>query len=184
MNLQRQLGWLGIGLTGLLLSGCGGQNSAGKLYREPARLLYDELTSRYEHELELLQSIKSSNVDEKTRANLTQELQHEILLKHEEYNQDFANQWLPLGRNKYENYPYTNYREHLDQHIKALEKSSQAVYWKNEGLGRAMQDLLRSLDDLRRYIVLHKEYHLERRLLEKKAMLKLSERGSKKAANS
>ena len=41
-------------------------------------------------------------------------------------------------------------------------------------MGRSIQDLMRELDNLKRYIVLHKEYNLERRMIEKKTMLALS----------
>ena len=171
----------------LVLTGCFNKSSDIKFNRDQARVAYDDAAARYERELSLINQLKvatdnniNNNLDHnlgtsgnhKLRQELSQKLQHEILLKHEEYNRDVERQWIKFNSNKYENYPYMHYREHLDQQIQDLEKVGSAVYWKHEGVGRSIQDLIHDLNDLRRYVVLHKEYNLERRLLEKKAMLK------------
>lgn len=164
----------------LILTGCFNKSTDIKVNRDQARVAYDDAAAKYAHELKLISKLKvlnsASNSDTESnrqlRDKLSQDLQHEILLKHEEYNRDIERQWIKFNNNKYENYPYMHYREHLDQQIQDLEKIGTAVYWKHEGLGRSIQDLISDLNDLRRYVILHKEYNLERRLLEKKAMLK------------
>lgn len=166
----------------LMLAGCFNKSTDIKLNRDQARVAYDDAAAKYQHELSLISKLKTINSTNSSSADLEsnrqireklgQDLHHEILLKHEEYNRDLERQWIKFNNNKYENYPYMHYREHLDQQIQDLEKIGAAVYWKHEGLGRSMQDLISDLNDLRRYVILHKEYNLERRLLEKKAMLK------------
>ncbi len=163
-------------ILSFLLSGCFSQNSI-KVSKNESRISYDDISARYEHELELLRdirSIPSSSNQSNKRAKLMSELHDEILLKHEEYNQTRKNKWLKFGSGQYENYPYHHYRVNLDTHVNNLENAGAKVYWKNEGLGRSIQDLMRELDNLKRYIVLHKEYNLERRMIEKKTMLALS----------
>jgi hypothetical protein len=185
----------------LILTGCFNKSSDIKVHRDQARIAYDDTTAKYAHELQLIGKIKALNsnsaghdsnssnkLDRETsvsidtvsktenstqsREQLGQALHHEILLKHEEHNRDVERKWINFNSNKYENYPYMQYREDLDQQIQDLETIGSAVYWKHEGLGRSLQDLIQDLNNLRRYIILHKEYSLERRLLEKKAMLK------------
>lgn len=179
----------------LFLAGCFNKSSDIKVHRDQARIAYDDTTAKYAHELKLISKIKAldhsashgssssgSKLDREdniildtstqSREQLGQALHHEILLKHEEHNRNVEQQWIKFNSNKYENYPYMQYREDLDQQIQDLETIGSAVYWKHEGLGRSLQDLIQDLNNLRRYIILHKEYSLERRLLEKKAMLK------------
>ncbi|HLB94268.1 MAG TPA: hypothetical protein VJJ81_03385 [Candidatus Babeliales bacterium] len=179
----------------LILTGCFNKITDIKVHRDQARVAYDDTTAKYTRELQLISKIKaldnsnsSNKLDRKdninidtmgnintstqSREQLGQALHHEILLKHEEHNRDVERQWLKFNSNKYENYPYMQYRADLDQQIQDLETIGSAVYWKHEGLGRSLQDLIQDLNELRRYIILHKEYSLERRLLEKKALLK------------
>lgn len=172
---------LGLVISSLLfLAGCFNRSSDIKVNRDQARVAYDDTSAKYAHELKLINKIKELSIDTmstaenstQSREQLSQALHHEILLKHEEHNRDVERQWLKFNSNKYENYPYMQYREDLDQQIQELEKIGSAVYWKHAGLGRSLQDLIQDLNNLRRYIILHKEYSLERRLLEKKAMLK------------
>lgn len=159
----------------LILTGCFNKSSDIKVHRDQARVAYDDTTAKYTREIQLISKIKAldnSNSSTQSREQLGQALHHEILLKHEEHNRDVERQWLKFNSNKYENYPYMQYRADLDQQIQDLETIGSAVYWKHEGLGRSLQDLIQDLNELRRYIILHKEYSLERRLLEKKALLK------------
>lgn len=170
---------LAISLS-VLLAGCWHKTPDIKVQRDQARVAYDDASAKYAPELKLISKLKAistadlDSVDSTRyaieREQLNQALHHEILLKHEEYNRDLERQWIKFNSNKYENYPYMHYREHLDQQIQDLEQIGSAVYWKHEGVGRSLQDLVRDLNDLRRYVILHKEYSLERRLLEKRAL--------------
>ncbi len=133
-----------------------------------ARAAYENILFKYERDMALFESInKAKEREEKLR--LAHELRDEILLKNEEYNDEHSG--LFDRKNEHANYPFTQYKKALDCNINLLEKTKTQLYWKQEGLGKSFQDLINTLDQLRKYVVLHEEYSRERNMMERRKIL-------------
>ncbi len=138
-----------------------------------ARAAYENVLYKYERELALLVKIQTSN-DREEKLSFGHDLNDEILLKNEEYNNEHSSFF--ARKNEVANYPFTQYKKDLDCHIDLLEKTKGKLYWKQEGLGKSFQDLINNLDQLRRYIVLCPEYSQERRMLERRKILEVEQK--------
>jgi len=143
-----------------------------------ARAAYENVLYKYERDLSIFTSIqKASNREEKLR--LAHELKDEVLLKNEEYNNEQCSTWFGK-KSDAANYPFTQYRAGLDCNINLLENTQGNLYWKQEGLGKDVQDLINSLDRLRKYIVLDEEYARERHMMERLKILEVEKKELKK----
>jgi len=147
----------------IFLPGCWFHRSSRKA--DCARAAYENVLHRYDHELKIFTKLyKESEKEEKL--HLERDLKDEILLRHEEFNDERCHKWF-VRRNAYANYPFSQYKQQLDCDINYLVRAKDQLYWKQEGLARSVQNLIEELDRLRRYIVLSREYAEERRMLER-----------------
>lgn len=143
-----------------------------------ARASYENVLYRYERDVAIFTAINKTN-DREEKLRLAHELKDEILLKNEEYNNEQCGGWFG-SKNSETNYPFTQYRAALDCSIDLLENTQGKLYWKQEGLGKDVQDLINSLDRLRKYIVLDEEYARERHMMERRKILEVEKKEAKK----
>lgn len=142
-----------------------------------ARAAYENVLYKYERDLGIFEAMqKASSREEKLR--LMHDLKDEILLKNEEYNDERCG-WFGK-KNEAANYPFTQYKEALDCNIDLLESAKSKLYWKQEGLGKDAQDLINTLDRMRKYIVLDEEYGRERHMMERRKILEVEQKELKK----
>jgi hypothetical protein len=142
-----------------------------------ARAAYENVLYKYERDVHVFDAMQNSK-DRASHMRLAQELKDEILLKNEEYNAE-RKHWF---RHKHEssNYPFTQYKMGLDCNIELLEKTKAQLYWKQEGLAKSVQDLINTLDSMRKYIVLDSEYARERNMMERRKILQVEQEEHKK----
>lgn len=133
-----------------------------------ARAAYENILFKYERDMALFEKIQKTQ-EREDKLRLTQEFKDEVLLKNEEYND--AHKGLFSRKNDIANYPFTQYKMSLDCDLNVLENSKTRLYWKQEGLGKSFQDLINTLDQIRRYIVLCEEYARERHMLERRKIM-------------
>ncbi len=164
-------------LLATVLSGCWFRKSSRK--QDCARAAYENILYKYERDISLLEAMQQAS-DKETILRLGNELKDEILLKNEEFNDEQCSGWFGK-KNETANYPFTQYKINLDCNINLLERTKTSLYWKQEGLGKSIQDLIEQLDRLRKYVVLHQEYSHERNMLERRKILEIEKSARKKA---
>lgn len=178
MQIDYKLVILLIGL-GLTQVGCVFRSSTRGY--DCARAAYENVLYRYDRELEILAKM-DRQPDNEHRLRLNRELKEEILLKNEEFSDEFWG-WRKHAAVERKNYPYMQYKDKLDHDITLLEAAKAKLYWKQDGLGKSVQGLIEQMDQLRRYVVLHVEYERERKLMEQRKNLQLAaQKDSKKGA--
>lgn len=133
-----------------------------------ARAAYENILFKYERDMALFHKIQITQ-DREEKLRLIHEFKDEILLKNEEYND--AHHGLFVRKNEIANYPFTQYKMALDCDINVLEKTKTHLYWKQEGLGKSFQDLINTLDQIRKYVVLCEEYARERHMMERRKIM-------------
>ena len=133
-----------------------------------ARAAYENILFKYERDMAIFDKIQVTQ-DREEKLRLVHEFKDEILLKNEEYND--AQQSLFSRKNEMANYPFTQYKMALDCDINVLEKTKTHLYWKQEGLGKSFQDLINTLDQMRKYVVLCQEYARERHMMERRKIM-------------
>lgn len=142
-----------------------------------ARAAYENVLYKYERDIGIFQAIQKT-ADREEKLRLAHELKDEILLKNEEYNDERCG-WFGK-KNEAANYPFTQYKLSLDCNINLLENAKSKLYWKQEGLGKDAQDLINTLDRMRKYIVLDEEYGRERHMMERRKILEVEKKELKK----
>ncbi len=168
LDLKRLGGVAGLML--MFLPGCLFRSSTHNY--DCARAAYENVLYRYDRELELLDKIEDGlQVEHKGRLN--RELKEEILLKNEEFNDDFWGLRKKMAGDS-RNYPYMRYKDKLDHDITLLESAKVKLYWKQDGLGKSVQILIDRMDRLRKYVVLHVEYERERKLMEQRKNMQIA----------
>lgn len=181
-----QINWKFAGsLVGLALLQVGCVFRSSTRGYDCARAAYENVLYRYDRELEILAKIDQQSNNEQ-RLRLNRELKEEILLKNEEFSDEFWG-WRKKAVTERKNYPYMQYKDKLDHDITLLEAAKNKLYWKQDGLGKSVQTLIDKMDQLRRYVVLHVEYERERKLMEQRKNLQLAaakdvKKGVKKTA--
>lgn len=133
-----------------------------------ARAAYENVLFKYEREMAIFDSMQKTQ-ERENKLHLMHELKDEILLKNEEYNathKDLFGRQLDTA-----NYPFIQYRMALDCDIQVLENARTKLYWKQEGLSKSFQDLIETLDQIRKYVVLNEEYIRERNMMERRKIL-------------
>lgn len=143
-----------------------------------ARATYENVLYKYDRELQIFNKMDNCK-DKEESLRLGHELKDDILLKNEEFNDERCHKWFKQN-DQYANYPFTQYKLQLDCDIDVLEQAKNQLYWKQEGLGKSVQDLINQLDRLRRYIVLSADYSQERRMMERRKILELEKTESQK----
>ena len=143
-----------------------------------ARAAYENVLYKYDRDVEIFSKISKVG-DKEEKLRLARELKDEILLKNEEFN-DEKRGWFNK-KSDTENYPFMQYKMNLDNNISLLGRSKDKLYWKQEGLGKSVQELINKLDRLRKYIVLSSEYSRERKMLERRKILIVEQAETKKA---
>jgi len=144
-----------------------------------ARAAYENILFKYERDMALFEKIQSI-LEREEKLRLIHEFKDEILLKNESYNDE--HQGLFTRKNEIANYPFTQYKMALDCDIKVLEDTKTRLYWKQEGLGKSFQDLINTLDKMRKYVVLCEEYARERHMMERRKILVVEKQARDKAA--
>jgi hypothetical protein len=142
-----------------------------------ARAAYENVLYKYDREAAIFEAMQKAG-NREDRLRFARELKDEVLLKNEEFN-DEKKGWFNR-QSKIANYPFTQYKMNLDANINLLENSKHKLYWKQEGLGKSVQNLINVLDNLRRHIVLHVEYSRERKMLERRKILEVEKAETKK----
>lgn len=142
-----------------------------------ARAAYENVLYKYERDVGIFDAMQKAPLREE-KLRLAHELKDEILLKNEEYNDERCG-WFGK-KNEAANYPFTQYKQALDCNINLLESAKSKLYWKQEGLGKDAQDLINTLDRMRKYIVLDEEYSRERHMMERRKILEVEQKELKK----
>jgi len=142
-----------------------------------ARAAYENVLYKYERDMGFFEAMQSATTREE-KLRMAHELKDEILLKNEEYNDERCG-WFGK-KNETVNYPFTQYKLNLDCNINLLENAKSKLYWKQEGLGKDAQDLINTLDRMRKYIVLDEEYGRERHMMERRKILEVEKKELKK----
>lgn len=161
--------WL-LALIGFLPA-CMKQKSNDQSRQLDARQTYDNAHYEYERELSLFREM--SKQDPFQRKETEKKLKDEVLLKNETYNDEHKNQWFGkrwLNGNSHENYPFIQYKKHLDGYIKRLDQARNSLYWKNEGVGYMIAQLVGDLEHIRKYIVTSPSYQREHRMIEEQKL--------------
>lgn len=169
---------VGLSLLLLTLPNCIFKRSSRKY--DCARAAYENILYKYEREMDLFEGMQKAGTREE-KLRLEHEFKDEILLKNEEYNKEHSGFF--SRKNEIANYPFTQYKQALDCSVDLLENSKAQLYWKQEGLGKSFQDLVNTLDQMRKYIVLSKEYSDERRMIERRKIMDVEKKDDKKIAN-
>lgn len=143
-----------------------------------ARAAYENILFKYERDMALFEKIQNTTARE-DKLQLVHELKDEILLKNEEYND--AHKGLFARKNEIANYPFTQYKLALDCDLKTLENAKTRLYWKQEGLGKSFQDLINTLDQIRKYVVLCEEYTRERHMMERRKIMIVEKQAHEKS---
>lgn len=142
-----------------------------------ARAAYENVLYRYERDIGFFEAMQKA-INREEKLHLAHELKDEILLKNEEYNDERCG-WFGK-KQEAANYPFTQYKLNLDCSIKLLESAKSKLYWKQEGLAKDAQDLINTLDRIRKYIVLDEEYGRERHMMERRKILEIEKKELKK----
>ena len=163
---MKRIAFLCIGVF-ILAPGCAMKKSSDQSVQLDARQMYDNV--RYEYERELVLFRELGQASDAARPKIVKKINDEILLKNEQYNDDHRQQWFAkrwLLSNNHENYPYIQYKEHLDSYVYRLEHSREKLYWKTEGVGYLIEQLVKELEKMRRYVITSNQYQRELRMIE------------------
>ncbi|MBT4855985.1 hypothetical protein HOM50_00045 [bacterium] len=162
-----------FGFSLVLLSGCVMQkDSADQSIQLDARQVYDNSRFEYERELVLFRELNETK-DPVAAQTIEKKIKDEVLLKNEQYNEEHKQQWFGkrwVHSNSYENFPFIQYKKHLDLYIKKLDSVRDKMYWKSEGVGYLISQLVKELESVRRYIVTNPNYQREHRMIEQQKL--------------
>ncbi|OGB97889.1 hypothetical protein A3F06_04475 [candidate division TM6 bacterium RIFCSPHIGHO2_12_FULL_36_22] len=155
----------------IIISGCIPQRGTDQSKQLDARQMYDNARYEYERELVLFRELQHAQGD--AAITLDKKIKDEVLLKNEQYNDEHQKQWFGkrwLQSNKHENYPFIQYKKHLDSYIQQLEDARDKLYWKSEGVGYLIIQLIKELEQIRRYIITSNSYQREHHMIEQQKL--------------
>ena len=157
--------------SAIVIPGCITKQGTDQSKQLDARQMYDNARYEYERELVLFRELQHAKGD--AALSIDKKIKDEVLLKNEQYNDEHRQQWFGkrwLQNNKHENFPYIQYKKHLDSYVDNLESARDKLYWKSEGVGYLITQLVKELEQIRRYIITSKPYQREHRLIEQQKL--------------
>ena len=155
----------------MIVPGCIQQQSTDQAKQLDARQVYDNARYEYERELVLFRELQHAKGD--AALTIANKFKDEVLLKNEQYNDEHSQQWFAkrwMQSNRHENYPFIQYKQHLDAHIQQLGSARNKLYWKSEGVGYLTTQLVKELEQIRRYVITSKSYQREHRMIEQQKL--------------
>ena len=116
----------------------------------------DAIAFMYEHELKVYATRPSDK-------DFMHAVRTELLMKNDQHNTD--NSW---WYNPYAQYPYVQYKEVLDTKINRLRSMLNGLAWTQKGIGARIQNLLTTLEDIKRIVITSSEYEIDRKAYQRK----------------